>query len=60
MKHIKGKFDPNSLYHCILVLHDRHRSQLVDFGEVLIYIYIYIYIYILVNPNITFISLIGY
>ena len=56
MKHIKGKFDPNSLYHCILVLHDRHRSQLVDFGEVLIYIYIYI----LVNPNITFISLIGY
>ena len=38
MKHKEGRSDLDPLDRFILVLHDRHRSQLVDSGKVYMYI----------------------
>ena len=41
IEHREGRFDPDPLDRSILALQDRHRSQLVDFGQVYICIYKY-------------------
>ena len=38
MEHKEGRSDPDPLDRSILVLQDRHRSQLVDYGQVYMYI----------------------
>ena len=38
MGHREGRFDPDPLDRSILVLQDRHRSQLVDSSQVYMYI----------------------
>ena len=37
MEHKEGRSDPDPLDRSILVLQDRHRSQLVDYGQVYMY-----------------------